>query len=60
VHDGHVIRESAIIGEYLDEVFPEVPLKPTSAVDRARMRIWTKRLDEELHPATGPVTFAIS
>jgi glutathione S-transferase len=60
VHDGNVIRESAVIGEYLDEVFPDPPLKPASPVDRATMRIWTKRLDEELHPATGIVTFAIS
>ena len=39
VHDGNVIRESAVIGEYLDEVFPDPPLKPASAVDRAAMRI---------------------
>ncbi|HUB94474.1 MAG TPA: glutathione S-transferase family protein [Stellaceae bacterium] len=60
VHDGHVIRESAVIGEYLDEVFPDPPLRPASAVERAAMRIWTKRLDEEVHPATGIVTYAIS
>jgi glutathione S-transferase len=60
VHDGTVIRESAVIGEYLDEVFPDPPLKPATAVDRATMRIWTKRLDEEVHPATGIVTYAIS
>jgi glutathione S-transferase len=60
VHDGHVIRESAVIGEYLDEVSPDPPLKPASAVDRATMRLWTKRLDEEVHPATGIVTYAIS
>jgi glutathione S-transferase len=60
VHDGQVIRESAVIGEYLDEVFPDPPLKPASAVDRATMRLWTKRLDEEVHPATGIVTYAIS
>ena len=60
VHDGHVIRESTIIGEYLDEVFPDPPLKPSSPLDRVTMRMWTKRLDEELHPSTGTVTFAIS
>jgi glutathione S-transferase len=60
VHDGRVVRESAVIGEYLDEVFPDPPLKPSSPLDRAAMRLWTKRLDEELHPATGTVTFAIS
>lgn len=60
VHDGRVIRESTLIGEYLDEVFPNPPLKPDNAFDRFRMRLWTKRLDEELHPATGIVTYAIS
>lgn len=60
VHDGHVIRESTLIGEYLDEVFPDPPLKPESALDRVTMRMWTKRLDEEVHPITGIVTFAIS
>jgi glutathione S-transferase len=60
VHDGSVIRESAVIGEYLDEVFPDPPLRPASSLDRVTMRLWTKRLDEELHPATYAVTFAIS
>ena len=60
VHDGKIIRESTLIGEYLDEVFPDPPLKPDNALDRVTMRLWTKRLDEELHPVTGPVTFAIS
>jgi glutathione S-transferase len=60
VHDGHVLRESTVICEYLDEVFPDPPLKPERALDRALMRMWTKRLDEELHPATGIVTYAIS
>jgi glutathione S-transferase len=60
VHDGHVVRESTIICEYLDEVFADPPLEPESPLDRVTMRMWTKRLDEELHPATGVVTFAVS
>ncbi|HWE74690.1 MAG TPA: glutathione S-transferase family protein [Stellaceae bacterium] len=60
VHDGQVIRESTLIGEYIDDVFPDPPLKPAAALDRVTMRMWTKRLDEELHPATGIVTYAIS
>jgi len=60
VHDGRVIRESTLIGEYLDEVFPDPPLKPPDPWDRVQMRLWTKRLDEELHAACGIVTFAIS
>jgi glutathione S-transferase len=60
VHDGRIIRESTLICEYLDDAFSEVPLKPPDPADRVDMRLWTKRLDEELHPACGVVTFAIS
>jgi glutathione S-transferase len=58
VHDGVVIRESTVICEYLDEVFPEPPLKPASPVERARMRLWTKAVDEDVHPACAEITFA--
>lgn len=59
VHDGVAIHESTLINEYLDEVFPEVPLMPTSAVDRARARFWVKYEDDVLHPAIRPATFAL-
>jgi glutathione S-transferase len=58
VHDGAVIVESTVINEYLDEVFPEPPLKPADPVARARMREWTKMVDEEVHPACAEITFA--
>lgn len=57
VHDGHVIVESTVIAEYVDDVFPEPPLKPSTALGRARMRLWTKAVDEDVHPACGEVTF---
>lgn len=60
VHDGHVLRESTLICEYLDEVFPDPPMKPDDALDRHAMRVWSKRIDEEVFPATAVVTFAIS
>jgi glutathione S-transferase len=44
VHDGHVIVESTVINEYLDEVFPNVPLKPKDPQARAVMRVWTKAI----------------
>ena len=49
VHDGNVIRESQVILEYLDDAFAEHPLRPSSAYDKARMRLWTKLIDEGLH-----------
>ncbi len=48
VHDGAVITESTVINEYLDDVFPEVPLRPADPVARADMRIWSKHVDEVL------------
>lgn len=49
VHDGIVVRESQVILEYLDDAFAELPLRPTSAGDKASMRLWTKLIDEGLH-----------
>jgi glutathione S-transferase len=60
VHDGHTIVESTVICEYLDEVFSQPPLKPASAADRAEMRVWTKAVDEVLHPLCAEVTFSAS
>ena len=59
VHDGTPLLESTLINEYLDEAFPEVPMRPPDARGRHRMRSWTKRLDEKVHAATAVVTFAI-
>jgi glutathione S-transferase len=51
VHDGALITESTVINEYLDDVFPEVPLRPKDPVERAQMRIWSKFVDEYFCPA---------
>ncbi len=47
VHDGRVIRESLVINEYLEDVFPEPALRPADAHARARMREWTLYIAEE-------------
>lgn len=39
-HDGHHLWESAIVNEYLDEVFPEPRLLPADPLERAQARIW--------------------
>lgn len=59
VHDGKVIIESTVINEYLDDVFPDVPLRPTHAYGRAQVRMWTKRIDEGLHAAAGVLMNAV-
>jgi glutathione S-transferase len=44
-----VVPESNVINEYLDERFPDPPLKPADPFGRAKMRLWTKQLDEGVH-----------
>jgi glutathione S-transferase len=51
VHDGKVITESTVINEYLDEAFEGPPLRPADPYWRARMRVWTKFVDEYFCPA---------
>ena len=60
VHDGWPLVESTVICEYIDEVFSKPPLKPADARGRAEMRLWTKAVDEHLHPVCGEITFACS
>ncbi len=55
VHDGNVITESTVINEYLDDVFPEIPLRPADPVCRAKMRIWSKFVDEYFCPALSMI-----
>lgn len=58
VHDGQPIIESTVINEYLDDAFPEHPLRPQAATQRAQMRLWSKRIDDLIHPACGTLTIA--
>lgn len=52
VHDGRVIIDSAVIIEYLNEVFPEpTALVPHDAVARAAMRSFIRYTDEVPTPA---------
>jgi glutathione S-transferase len=57
VHDGRPIIESTIICEYLDEAFPEPPMRPADLIERARMRRWARLPDDGWHIACGSVSF---
>ena len=48
-HDGNIIIESCVILEYLEDVFPEIRLRPEDPVARARMRVWLDRSESILH-----------
>src|SRR5271170_4997565 len=60
VHNGQVIIESTVICEFIDDQWPDQPLKPTDGFGRAQMRLWTKQLDEGLHTAVGTLSFCIA
>lgn len=46
VHDGFTLRESTIINDYLDDAFPERPLRPADAKGRARVAVWNRFIDD--------------
>ena len=48
-----VISESAIIDEYLEEKYPQVPLLPRDPLQRARARIWIDYCNTRLQQAGG-------
>jgi glutathione S-transferase len=48
-----VIYESAIINEYLDEKYPDIPLMPRDPFQRARIRIWIDYCNTRLQRAGG-------
>lgn len=60
VDDGTVIVESTVICEYLEESFPAILIYPSTPLERARVREWTKAVDEELHPACSAITYVVS
>ena len=49
IHDGRPLYESGTICEYLDEVFPDPPLSPDNAYDRASMRFAGEIFRQLLH-----------
>ena len=58
VHDGTPVIESTLICEYVDETFPDPPLMPRDAAGRARMRLWSKFVDEGLFDGVTELSFS--
>lgn len=50
-HNGNTLYESAIINEYLNEVYPQVDLLPEDAGARAMARIWIDYCNTQFIPA---------
>jgi glutathione S-transferase len=60
VDNGTIICESTVIIEYLDDAYPEPSVRPKDPIERARMRDWTKQLDEGLHAAVGTISNGVA
>ena len=57
LHDDVPIIESSVITEYLDEAFPEHPVRPKDLKALAHMRAWRQYIDEVPTPSIRPISF---
>jgi len=55
-HDDQLFFESEVICEYLEDRFPEKPLRPTSPEERAKARLITRTLDLYVMPPLHALT----
>ncbi len=60
VADGRPIIESTVINEYIADAHPAAALRPDDGYAQARMRLWTKQLDEGVHAMTGVLSSCIA
>jgi glutathione S-transferase len=58
VHDGRPVIESSVILYYLEDAFPEPPLMPAAPLDRARVHMFNKLIDEYIHNSCMILTFS--
>jgi len=60
VDDDIVVTESVVINEYIDDAFQKHPLKPNDPAGRAKMRWWTKQIDDGVFASTGTVSMSVA
>lgn len=53
IHDGRQITESLFMMEYLEDTFPEKPLRPADADRHARILAWARFINEVFMPGAG-------
>lgn len=59
VHDGKPVTESSVIIEYLDQNFPQIPLRPTAPQTRANISEWLQFSDDVAYNAVYVPTWMI-
>ena len=60
VYGNDIIIESTVIMEYLEDQFPENPLRPIKPEHKAKMRLWNKKLDEVLHSSVAIISSCVA
>lgn len=58
IDDGHIIVESSIILEYLEERFPDRALMPPDPRSRSAVRLWLRKIDD-LHASCSTLSSAV-
>jgi glutathione S-transferase len=53
VHDGRQLTESLFMIEYLEDAFPEKPLRPSDAISQARILAWARFINEVFMPGAN-------
>lgn len=59
VHGGRPVIESSIIIEYIEDAFPDVPLRPVDPYTAYQMRLWLKFSDNVAYNAVYAPTWAV-
>ncbi|HEV2571200.1 glutathione S-transferase family protein [Methylocella sp. CPCC 101449] len=57
IDGGDPIIDSSVINEYLEDVYPQISVRPKDAKACARMRAWRQYIDEVPTPAIRPPSF---
>ena len=50
IDDKHILCESSLINEYLEEKYPKIKTSPDSPREKHAMRLWVKYVDEMVSP----------
>lgn len=55
LHDGRQVTESLFMIEYLEDAFPDAPLRPADALGQSRILAWARFINEVFMPAVNTI-----